>query len=180
MRYRKKPVEVEAIQLTQDNMVEVLTFCNHKDIIASSEGSNISIKTLEGTMIGNVGDYIIKGVAGEFYPCKPDIFEATYEPAKNEMLITPDEMLATAAPTWVDMRMTLIPEDIATIAEWLDNDPRMKKVEFDADWCQLHFEVEYGEEVGPDAATWASFTIYEGTTIIRENGIYRTECKNGQ
>lgn len=172
MRYRKKPVEIEAIQLTQDNMIEVLTFCNHGDIIASSEGNNISIKTLEGTMTGNVGDYIIKGVAGEFYPCKPDIFEATYEPVDFEML-------ATAAPTWVDMRMTLVPEEIANIAEWLDNDPRMKKVEFDSAACQLHFEVEYGEEAGPDAATWASFTIYEGTTIIRENGIYRTEHKNG-
>lgn len=173
MKYKKKPVEIEAIQLTKENTCEVLTFCNSPgDIIASNDDGTISIKTLEGTMVANIGDYVIKGVAGEFYPCKPDIFEATYEPVE-------DEMLATAAPTWVNMRMTLVPEDIATIAEWLDNDPRMKKVEFDTDWCQLHFEVEYGKEAGPDAATWASFTIYEGTTIIRENGIYRTECKNG-
>lgn len=86
MRYRKKPVEIEAIQLTQDNMIEVLTFCNHENIIASSEGSSISIKTLEGTMVGNIGDYIIKGVAGEFYPCKPDIFEATYDKIENERM----------------------------------------------------------------------------------------------
>ena len=173
MKYRKKPVEIEAIQLTRENACEVLTFCNSSgDIVASNDDGTISIKTLEGTMIANIGDYVIKGVAGEFYPCKPAIFETTYEPVG-------DEMLATAAPTWVDMRMTLIPEDIATIAEWLDNDPRMKKVEFDSDDCSLHFEVQYLNTDLTNGVKEASFTICEGTVIVRENGIYRTECKNG-
>ena len=173
MKYRKKPVEIEAIQLTKENTCEVLTFCNRSgDIIASNDDGTVSIKTLEGTMVANIGDYVIKGVAGEFYPCKPDIFEATYEPVDAEML-------ATAAPTWVDMQMTLVPEEIANIAEWLDNDPRMKKVEFDSDGCSLHFEVQYLDTDLTDGVKEASFTIYEGTTIVRENGIYRTEHKNG-
>lgn len=80
-KFRKKPVVIEAIQLTKENVVEVLSFCNNAgNIVASNEDeTGISILTLEGTMIANTGDYIIKGVKGEFYPCKPDIFEQTYE-----------------------------------------------------------------------------------------------------
>ena len=59
MRYRKKPVVVEAYQTDKE----------------------LDIETLEGTMHASVGDYIITGVRGEQYPCKPDIFEQTYEPA---------------------------------------------------------------------------------------------------
>lgn len=80
-KFRKKPVVIEAIQLTKENVVDVLTFCNNAgNITASNEDEmGISILTLEGTMTANTGDYIIKGVKGEFYPCKPDIFEQTYE-----------------------------------------------------------------------------------------------------
>lgn len=82
-QYRKKPVTIQAIRLTQYNTEAVLTFCNKLGIIASSEEDGISIKTLEGVMKASTGDYIIKGVAGEFYPCKPDIFEETYERVEN-------------------------------------------------------------------------------------------------
>lgn len=80
-KFRKKPVVIEAIQLTKENVVDVLTFCNNTgNIVASNEDEmGISILTLKGTMIADTGDYIIKGVKGEFYPCKPDIFEQTYE-----------------------------------------------------------------------------------------------------
>ena len=80
-KFRKKPVVIEAIQLTKENVVDVLTFCNNAvNIVASNEDEmGISILTLEGTMAANTGDYIIRGVKGEFYPCKPDIFEQTYE-----------------------------------------------------------------------------------------------------
>lgn len=81
--YRKKPVTIQAIRLTQYNTEEVLTFCNKLGILASSEEDGISIKTLEGVMKADIGDYIIRGVAGEFYPCKSDIFEATYERVEN-------------------------------------------------------------------------------------------------
>lgn len=62
MRFRKKPVVIEAERLTE----------------------RIEIETLEGIMIGNPGDWLITGVAGEKYPCKDDIFRATYEPVDGE------------------------------------------------------------------------------------------------
>jgi len=77
MKYRKKPVEVEAIQYNGDNPFEVIRFSeNHA---AKTMGSHLVIHTLEGSMQCLVDDWVIKGVKGEFYPCKPDIFEATYE-----------------------------------------------------------------------------------------------------
>ena len=81
--YRKKPVTVEAIQWTNDNIVEIQAFC--KDAEFETRYNNMGIwldlyiNTLEGRMKASNGDYIVKGVNGEFYPCKPDIFEKTYE-----------------------------------------------------------------------------------------------------
>lgn len=96
-RYRKKPVEIEAMQLggaEPDDLNDI----DERDLyIASVSGwilshgfrdfyvygderpFGIAIETLEGTMIAAHGDYIIRGIQGEFYPCKPDIFEQTYE-----------------------------------------------------------------------------------------------------
>jgi hypothetical protein len=83
MKYRKKPVVIEAVQYTGDvNTTEIddMAFCEayNKGVIKERD-SKLIIKTLEGTMIANIGDFVIKGVNGEFYPCKPDIFEKTYE-----------------------------------------------------------------------------------------------------
>lgn len=96
MRYRKKPVVIEAIQWTGENqreMFDFLTNSEKKDEYMEAFGEHfridhaavkggLVIKTLEGNHLANIGDYIIKGVAGEFYPCKPDIFEKTYEVAE--------------------------------------------------------------------------------------------------
>ena len=83
--FRKRPVVIEAVQFTGRNHREVLGFCYpdmSEDGLAGAEIMRlpIVIETLEGHMTASVGDWIIKGVKGEFYPCKPDIFEATYEP----------------------------------------------------------------------------------------------------
>ena len=91
-KYVKKPVEVKAIQLKEDNIIEVFDFldgANYKETKSSEELEDFSkamleqgyieIETLEGMMKASFGDYIIKGIKGEFYPCKPDIFQATYE-----------------------------------------------------------------------------------------------------
>jgi hypothetical protein len=75
--YRKKPVVIEAIQLNEENTQEVLNFCGRG--AAESAGGRILIATLESKQIASIGDYIIKGVAGEFYPCKPEIFLQTYD-----------------------------------------------------------------------------------------------------
>ena len=89
MKYRKKPVVIEAVQWTGLNLEEIKYFVGESlqyDIIDTAwevgKGAphvNMIIKTLEGNHTCTKGDYIIKGVHGEFYPCKPDIFEETYE-----------------------------------------------------------------------------------------------------
>lgn len=84
--YRKKPVVIEAIRWDGENLDEVMAFCNGDasyELMARG-ASELVIATLEdgesiARHVASVGDFIIKGVAGEFYPCKPDIFEKTYE-----------------------------------------------------------------------------------------------------
>lgn len=80
-KYRKKPVVIEAIQYTGDNADEVLAFGALSIYKSGSDGpiSYLHISTLEGTLDITISDWIIKGVKGEFYPCKPDIFVMTYE-----------------------------------------------------------------------------------------------------
>lgn len=86
-KFRKKPVVIEARLFQTDsesdskNMNELVNWMNQgKDkMVAWHNGTNIFIVTLEGTHMALCGDWIIQGVKGEFYPCKPDIFEATYE-----------------------------------------------------------------------------------------------------
>jgi hypothetical protein len=82
-KFRKKPVVIEAIlwNATNEAWVKIIDFgCDAKPGEMGSE--SFVIPTLEGDMKCSKGDYIIKGVNGEFYPCKPDIFEKTYEPAE--------------------------------------------------------------------------------------------------
>lgn len=84
--YRKKPVAIEAVQLTRENALEVLAWINSKatDRLTQTFDNGLSIATLEGVMKANYGDYIVKGVKGEFYPVREDIFEQTYEEITNE------------------------------------------------------------------------------------------------
>ena len=80
MKYRKKPVVIEAIQYEGDNTYQCLSFCPTAiEIRPPDQEPYLQIPTLEGTMNCNIGDYLIKGIAGEYYPCKPDIFQRTYE-----------------------------------------------------------------------------------------------------
>ena len=84
-KYRKRPIVIEAIQYdgSASSLCEIRDEfgCSYKFI---QENGSILIKTLEGEMWASRNDWIIKGVKGEFYPCKPDIFEITYEPVENE------------------------------------------------------------------------------------------------
>jgi len=96
-KYRKKPVVIEAVQYTEDNKYEICRWSGDtvwygfpesvgKSAVALgyAPASDLWCSTLEGDLRASVGDYIIKGVQGEFYPCKPDIFEQTYEWATPE------------------------------------------------------------------------------------------------
>jgi len=80
-KFRKKPVVIEAIQLTVENVDLIIEFCNQNGNrnVKSHPPTGVVIETLEGDMLASKGDFIIKGVNGEFYPCKPDVFEKTYE-----------------------------------------------------------------------------------------------------
>jgi hypothetical protein len=87
MRFRKKPVEIDAIQWLHDpvdasknNYAQIALFTNGACDLDDFDG--LFIHTLEGNHKATNGDWIIKGVKGEFYPCKPDIFELTYEPVE--------------------------------------------------------------------------------------------------
>lgn len=105
MKFRKKPVVIDAIQYDGRNG-EML--CQWSDgVVVESPvlepsacnpgGSYVQIKTMEGTMVGNVMDWIIRGVQGEYYPCKPDVFSATYEPAGRQSS-SPRSSPARSAP----------------------------------------------------------------------------------
>lgn len=80
-KYRKKPVVVEAVQLQYDNGQEIVKWIQENSSRRAQRypDGQVWIETLEGIMKAQTGDYIIKGVKGEFYPCKPDIFALTYE-----------------------------------------------------------------------------------------------------
>lgn len=86
MKYKKKPIVIEAIQFKRDDpesLIEIQDFMGGDELRVSYEKPDhpvIKIETLEGVMEASVGDFIIRGVKGEYYPCKPDIFEQTYEP----------------------------------------------------------------------------------------------------
>lgn len=83
MKYRKKPIVIEAMRFTQENKDRVRSWASSIQMniepVFRDNKPTLLIPTLEGEMIASLGDYIIKGVQGEIYPCKPDIFELTYE-----------------------------------------------------------------------------------------------------
>lgn len=83
MKFRKKPVIIEAIKFNGYNWRECYQFMDNKIANFDEPGfaiqETLTIDTLEGKMIASIGDWIIRGVNGEYYPCKPDIFDKTYE-----------------------------------------------------------------------------------------------------
>lgn len=84
MKYRKKPVVIEAVQFkddSSDTIIELQEFMRSDLRVSYADPDNpvIKIESLEGVMDASIGDFIIKGVNGEFYPCKPEIFAKTYE-----------------------------------------------------------------------------------------------------
>lgn len=98
-KFRKKPVVIEAVQWTGKNGLDVMTFAceaitqNGKGMPYIEPDGRIEIQTLEGEVYSSEGDWIIKGIKGEFYPCKPDIFEATYERVQEtKYTMAPNEL----------------------------------------------------------------------------------------
>lgn len=82
-RFRKRPVIIEAMQFTGDNLEAIAAFIGETPPHEAIDAGMYVIKTLEGDMAAFPYDWIIKGVQGEFYPCKADIFAETYEPVTD-------------------------------------------------------------------------------------------------
>lgn len=82
-RYRKRPVVIEAVRWTGDNIEELFKLEDFKLNYTLVNGV-LGVYSLEGVMWASIGDYIIRGIKGEFYPCKPDIFKETYEEVTDE------------------------------------------------------------------------------------------------
>lgn len=86
-KYKHKPTVIEAVQWDGkflDEMYPLTFFREHNQDWHYKQQTNLAIKTLEGYMVASVGDYIVKGVAGEFYPVKQELFSQLYEPATDE------------------------------------------------------------------------------------------------
>lgn len=86
-KFRKKPVVIEAMRWSDDhgkNDVRLLDWLRANAVAYVWEGWDLAIPTLEGTMKVSKGDWVIRGISGEFYPCKPDIFAATYEEVRSD------------------------------------------------------------------------------------------------
>lgn len=102
-RYRKKPAVIEAIQWLGTNFNEIQEFTRGSNQKLKVINRRIRIQSLEGAIYADELDYIIKGIKGEFYPCKPDIFVKTYDPIRDDVGIilgpepTAEEMLAESA-----------------------------------------------------------------------------------
>lgn len=82
--FRKKPVVIAAVQFTGDNVADIRALCDAPSIMLNLPERTLSIATLEGVMRANIGDWVIRGIQGEVYPCKADIFAATYEAVSAE------------------------------------------------------------------------------------------------
>ena len=119
--YRKKPVVIQAIQLENlevDSLMKVQQFVGlGKDIFEVKE-DGVVIKTLEGDMKASTGDYIIQGVNGEFYPCKPEIFEKTYDLAD-----APESFLDRVIKEKADLA-----EKTSKLKDFIDNNPKFDEL----------------------------------------------------
>lgn len=84
-KFRKRPVVIEAMQFTDETKNQCFNFvtCNHAPDFDENGRPTLRIQTLEGVMTASLGDWIVRGVQGEFYPVKPDIFDATYEAVRE-------------------------------------------------------------------------------------------------
>ena len=115
--YRKKPVVIQAIQWDGRNTPEVANFMQ-VELITKNPLGKVEIETLEGTMNASKNDWIIKGVNGEFYPCKPDIFEKTYD-------------LADAPESFLDRvikEKAELAEKTSKLKDFIENNPKFDEL----------------------------------------------------
>lgn len=165
MKYRKKPVEIEAFRYDGDFIDKdgnyyipgwgIEAFENNVIKYNSYDKGKLAIETLEGTMIADIGDYIIKGINGELYPCKPDIFRKTYE------LVKPCEFSVSTETIKQESNLDGLVE---RVKENLDNSLRKKsELVTEMDYIE-RMKQEYIELTGRSEKLYKGIKTLEGLT----------------
>ena len=195
MKFRKKPIVIEAIQYTGNNNEEIVKFAGHKVQFGSANDTELRIYTLEGDMTVKVNDWIIKGIKGEFYPCKPDIFKETYEGDKMKIInITCVEKLQslldkscsqTIRPAWNNsftkdaISFVRAPTVLASKLNPLviEKPPKFKvKEKVKLMWNQRSKYDWFCRDCGEGIDGY--ITKYRGTNVFRHNGLHDCFKKN--
>ena len=143
--YRKKQVVIEAVAFTRNNFDEIVSFTNgtaHSLKIERTQNGKCTcmIPTLEGEHIANEGDYIIRGVKGEFYPCKTEIFCMTYEPIDGKRMTNGDQVRAMSDEELDDLFREIYNAgcDDSTAFEWGET---KNSFVWDEEWLKQPAEV---------------------------------------
>jgi hypothetical protein len=180
MKFRKKPVVIEAIKWTGENFDEIKEFVGESLFGWEPETVNLEIHTLEGKHLASKGDWIIKGVKGEFYPCKPDIFALTYDfyDAENEIKKTLINTTASQAKEnvkdikfWGDGDIFKLISKASSVAEgWMKS---TKAMEIFGIGCVIQVTTQQGDNVA-EALTFvpntriAEFKDDNGNIVVRQ------------
>lgn len=174
-RFRKRPIIIEAVRITEGTFND--PHPDHiKGVIYDPIKRCVLIPTLEGTMKGNIGDWIIRGVAGESYPCKPDIFAATYEPAEKTPWISVTDRLPVAnqpvlaATDKVVVRAIYVPHHTVNCTEWdYDGDVEYDDTTGDNYWPEGWYEWNECDDVhwriGEKVTHWMPLPSVPGAEV---------------
>ena len=189
-KFVKKPVVIEAIQYDGANITEVESFVGAKlpSVWLSVEDTQLVIPTLEGDMKVSKGDYVIKGIKGEFYPCKPDVFKSTYNVVEdnNGILSEGEKRVRTnfnvSAAKTVDTAKQLMAEAINLLSRD-QND--IASYYYDINTTQYRdLSGDYQREVATaktkieEAAMWAVKALTNDIHVVAFNPPIKIEDKN--
>ena len=190
-KFVKKPVVVEAIQYNGINITEVESFVGVKlpTVLLSVEDTQLVIPTLEGDMKVSKGDYVIKGIKGEFYPCKPDVFKSTYNVVEdnNGILSEGEKRIRTnfnvSALKTVDTTKQLMAEAINLLSTdqndvasyYYDNLNTTQYRELSADYQR---EIATAKTKIEEAAMWAVKALTNDIHVVSFNPPIKIEDKN--
>ena len=190
-KFVKKPVVVEAIQYNGINITEVESFVGAKlpSVWLSVEDTQLVIPTLEGDMKVSKGDYIIKGIKGEFYPCKPDVFKSTYNVVEdnNGILSEGEKRVRTtfniSASKTVDIAKQLMAEAINLLSRdqndvasyYYDSINTTQYRELSADYQR---EIATAKTKIEEAAMWAVKALTNDIHVVSFNPPIKIEDKN--
>lgn len=130
-KFKKNPIIIEAIQWLGNNFEELEEFSSERNIVSNQDGT-LTIETLEGNHIAKKKDWIIRGIKGEIYPCKPDIFEKTYQEIKEISKEEVNTLFINSREHKCDRLSFAIGKDIIGVSAYIDS-------------CVSYFEIDKKE-----------------------------------